>query len=287
VLLLPAVLGGIAGAVVSVLLPPLLGAARQRVPSWFGFVRIAYVRTVAAGIFGLTAATAISISTDDHSHRAVTYIVWYVAAACALIVIVAATIVIDRSLARNPMPSGSPSEITRSARTDSKLRLRRLSPPASIELNGAMLHQPETGGPLPVLTPLEDSPLSGPPRTDPVMGASVAQQESERLAAHYKEGEQLRASISLSTSFIPDDIVWGTANQRQVQRERLARDWDARVLAVLPDDARSRWIAVSTLPAAPQPRLIEPTTTIRRITEFLTAKLDCLKEIICQLEVNR
>jgi hypothetical protein len=55
------------------------------------------------------------------------------------------------------------------------------------------------------------------------------QQETKRLVALYREGEQLRASILLSASSIVGDLIRGTANQRQVERERLARDWDGRV----------------------------------------------------------
>ncbi|HEY3864471.1 MAG TPA: hypothetical protein VGL54_00110 [Solirubrobacteraceae bacterium] len=96
-----AILGGAAGAVVSVVLPMLLGAARQRVPRWFGFVRIAYVRTVAVTVFGVAITTGINLSTSDHSHRPLSYIVWYGVAAIALIAALAATIVIDRRLARD------------------------------------------------------------------------------------------------------------------------------------------------------------------------------------------
>ncbi len=93
----------------SVVVPRLLGAARQRVPRWFGFVRITYVRTAAAAVFGLTAATGINLSISNHSHRTVSYIVWYGVAALALTVALVVTIVIDHRLASTPP---SPSEQT-------------------------------------------------------------------------------------------------------------------------------------------------------------------------------
>lgn len=103
-------------------------------------------------------------------------------------------------------------------------------------------------------------------------------QRIDQLASFYYEGEALRARILLSASSILGDLFQGTANQRQVQRERLARDWDARVLAVLPDDARPKWIATAVLPE----RSLGPATTIAGVREFLAVKLDSLKEIIDQ-----
>jgi hypothetical protein len=120
------------------------------------------------------------------------------------------------------------------------------------------------------------------------MKGKVGQQRAERLVALYRDGERLRASIFWSASSIPGDLIRGTANQRQVERERLARDWDTNVLAVLADEDRRKWIAASTLPEAhPGRSLIEPTTNIAGIRDFLTAKLDCLKEIISHLEADQ
>jgi len=99
--LLPGILGGVAGATVSIAIPWLLGAARQWVPRWFGFLRVAHVRTVAGAIFGLTAAAGISLSISDHSHKELTYIVWYGLAAFALVVVIVTTVVIERQLARD------------------------------------------------------------------------------------------------------------------------------------------------------------------------------------------
>jgi hypothetical protein len=67
------------------------------VPSWFGFVKITHVRNVAAGVCTLTAAAGINLSTSDHSHREISYIAWYGAAGLALLVVVATTIIIERS----------------------------------------------------------------------------------------------------------------------------------------------------------------------------------------------
>lgn len=104
------------------------------------------------------------------------------------------------------------------------------------------------------------------------------QQEAERLAALYREGEQLRASILWSTASIPGDLMRGSAGQRQVERERLARDWDDRVLGALPADARKEWGAASTL-SEPHPTrsLIEHTSTITGVREHLAAKLAASK----------
>ncbi len=101
----------------------------------------------------------------------------------------------------------------------------------------------------------------------------------ERLVAFYREGERLRASIAWSILAIPGDLVHGTANQRQVAREQLARDWDGRVLAALRDDSRPDWIAAATLAE----HKLDPASTIVGVRGFLATKLACLKEIIREL----
>lgn len=68
----------------------------RRVPSWFGFIKLTYVRAVAAGICTLTAAAGITLSISDHSHHPISYIGWYGGAVIALAVVVATTVIIDR-----------------------------------------------------------------------------------------------------------------------------------------------------------------------------------------------
>jgi hypothetical protein len=88
------ILLGIASALATLLLDWL--HAKPRVPRWFGFIKLTYVRTAAAGVFTLTAAAGISLSISDHSHHTVSYIGWYGGAVLALAVIVATTVIIDR-----------------------------------------------------------------------------------------------------------------------------------------------------------------------------------------------
>jgi multisubunit Na+/H+ antiporter MnhG subunit len=76
----------------------LRGAARVA-PSLFGFIKLTYLRTTAAGVFTLTAAAGISLSISDHSHREISYTGWYGAAIVALIVVLVTTSIIDRRLA--------------------------------------------------------------------------------------------------------------------------------------------------------------------------------------------
>ncbi len=105
----------------------------------------------------------------------------------------------------------------------------------------------------------------------------------ERLTALYYEGEQLQAVILLSGAAIPGDLLRGTAKQRQVERERWARDWDKRVLNILADDIRPKWIAAATL----SEYKLDPASTITGVKAFLTAKLACLKEIVGQLDEDQ
>jgi hypothetical protein len=90
-------IGGLAGLLGSALWTWSRGAARA--PSWFGFLKITYVRTFAWGVFTLTATAGINLSTSDHSHHEASYFAWYGTAAVAYVVIVVTTIVMERSSA--------------------------------------------------------------------------------------------------------------------------------------------------------------------------------------------
>jgi hypothetical protein len=130
--LLPAILGGIVGAVLSIGVPKVLSTAPQWVPRWFGWLRIAHVRTAAATVGGLAAAAGISLSISDHSHKDVTYIVWYGIAGFGFATAVALSIVIDRRPAK-PSPRR---EVETSARTPNDT-MNRLLGRRWLEFRGA------------------------------------------------------------------------------------------------------------------------------------------------------
>lgn len=280
-MLSPALLGGVAGALASTVLPWLLGPARQAVPRWFGFLRITYVRTAAATVFGITITTAISLSTDDHTHKQATYIGWYGVAALALIVAVVTTIVIDRRLARTPPPEPAVHEPRnasmnrlirqqwqelREARSEREKRAQQFDTPAPSDADqsvSASDHEPSTA--------------TLPPRSTRPGDSQV----EERLVTLYREGEQLQARIFWSGLSIVSDLIQGTASQRQIERERLARDWDGRVLDVLPEGSRAEWITTA-FPA----HKLDPASTIVGVRSFLATKLASLKEIISRLDAK-
>jgi hypothetical protein len=106
---LPAVIGGLVSGLVSVLLPRVLGASSGWTVKFRGFlsgVRLAYVRSAGAALFGIGAATAISLSTENAPHNDVTYLFWWGVATMGLAIVIAATIVIDRQAAAEP--AGTP-----------------------------------------------------------------------------------------------------------------------------------------------------------------------------------
>jgi hypothetical protein len=93
------VVAAVVSALISVLLPALLKAPSGwslRVPGWLGFVRLAYIRTAGAAVFGIAAPTAIGLSVSNDPHRVATYIAWYGVAAFGLAVVIATTMIIDR-----------------------------------------------------------------------------------------------------------------------------------------------------------------------------------------------
>ncbi|MCW2980488.1 MAG: hypothetical protein JWO14_2215 [Solirubrobacterales bacterium] len=99
-MILFAILAGLVSGAISVFLPMLLGGSsgwRTTVSRWFGSVGLGYVRTASAAVFGITISTAIGLGVSDHTHRPVTYLVWYGLALMALAAIIATTVLIDRT----------------------------------------------------------------------------------------------------------------------------------------------------------------------------------------------
>lgn len=122
-----AVVGAAAGSAITALAPRLFGAARTGIPRLLGFIKLTYLRTAAGGVFGLCAATAITLSTSDHSHKTVTYVLWYGVAALALVVVIWLTVVIDRRSERK-QPAGAEKDRVPQP-TASALRSPLLRPP--------------------------------------------------------------------------------------------------------------------------------------------------------------
>ena len=88
-----------------VLLPRLFGPSTGwsvKVRGWLSFIRISYVRTVGASLFGLAAATAITLNTSNQPHLATTYVLWYTLAAAGLVIVIVTTVVIDRKTRASP-----------------------------------------------------------------------------------------------------------------------------------------------------------------------------------------
>jgi hypothetical protein len=99
VIALEPVLFGAVSALASFVLPRFFEAPSGwniEVPSWLGFIRLAYVRTAGATVFGLAGSAAIGLSLSNDGHRPVTYVVFYGLAVLGLAVAVITTIVIDR-----------------------------------------------------------------------------------------------------------------------------------------------------------------------------------------------
>lgn len=102
----PVIAGAIA-AFISIFAPMVAGEPSGesiRIPGWLGFIRLSYVRTAGATIFGLAASAAIDLSLSNHSHHLVTYVVFYGIALLGLAVAIGATVVIDRDAFQSPWP---------------------------------------------------------------------------------------------------------------------------------------------------------------------------------------
>jgi len=106
--------------------------------------------------------------------------------------------------------------------------------------------------------------------------ALAAIKDTSSLVDLYEEGERLRAWLLTSSAFLPGDLLRGAARKRQVERERVARDWDRRVHDALPEAARARWSEAGTLAAHP----LDHVSTITGVREFIADKLKCLREIV-------
>jgi hypothetical protein len=71
-----------------------LSPAGQR---WLGLLRARQWRAVFSAAFALSASAGVTLSTSDHSHQLVTYVLWYGSAAVALLGCVVTTFALERS----------------------------------------------------------------------------------------------------------------------------------------------------------------------------------------------
>lgn len=247
-------------------------------------------------MFGVTIATAVNLSTSDHTHEKATYIVWYGVATLAVAMALVATIVIERRLARDadPVPRAQAAVNPRNAtmnrlisRTFHEHRGRRSVIDALSTTERERILR-ETGERAareihdPTLRSL-DGKSKAVARSESEEPAPNGQPQERRLVALYREGEQLRATVFWSALSIPGDMIRGAASQRQVEREQWARDWDRRVFDALADDARQKWTDAGVLPA----HKLDYVTTIEGVREFLAMKLVCLRAIIAGSEVDQ
>jgi hypothetical protein len=98
--LVSAIVAGLVLGALAATVPGFVGGLSRGVLRWFGLLGLANVRTSAGAVFGITAATGINLSTSDHSHRMLSYIVWYGVAALALVVVIVTTTMINGRTAR-------------------------------------------------------------------------------------------------------------------------------------------------------------------------------------------
>jgi hypothetical protein len=111
------------------------------------------------------------------------------------------------------------------------------------------------------------------------------QEAAKELAQRYHEGKALRTQINLGRALLLSDTINGTADQRQVQREQEAMKWDGLVRAALPYGFHDTWKdAAEPLGDGSALSLIQPTTDVSGVTDFISAKLTCLHGIIEQLD---
>jgi hypothetical protein len=108
-------------------------------------------------------------------------------------------------------------------------------------------------------------------------------QRAEHLASLYHAGTRLQTAINVGRLRSPADAFYGTSNERQAQREQEVRQWDQLVLEALPESMRAVWKKAGVPPGNYALALIEPTTNITDLTNFLTAKQRCLKNLVAQL----
>jgi hypothetical protein len=90
------VAAGLAATAISTLANRLFGAGHLRLPKFLGSFPLSDVRNAVAGVLGITLSAGISLSTSDHSHHMLSYLLWYGLAVLALIVVIACSIAIDR-----------------------------------------------------------------------------------------------------------------------------------------------------------------------------------------------
>jgi hypothetical protein len=289
-------LAGVLASGISVLVGKLYGSARPRVPRWLGSVKLTYVRSAAAGVLGISLSAGIGLSTSDHTHRMVSYLLWYGMAAIALVVVIVTTVGIDRQV-RKDRPSTAEASESRGMRVSPTLRLplapeqqpsttqqiRRRAADKALEASAR-----ETGQRERIKREIKEE-LGTALQTVPVSSLSP---ELRGWLAHERErGEEFIASanrekrrLAGETSFL-ESLRFGFSQDAASALARLTRSsasWSAKVQRRIASDLPAEAQAFEGRPPDAHP---EPTQgDFSRLTAYIDKRLEVLTTIVGEPE---
>jgi hypothetical protein len=259
-----AVVGAVVGALITLSVPWLFGAARTGIPRLFGAVKLTYVRTALGGVFGLTAATAVALSTSDHSHKTVTYFVWYGLAALALAAVIALTLVIDRGSERKAIQPSRP-------------RMPRFAP-----MNPPLSSQRRAAAAKALVEKGEEKGIDDPASIGAELRAWL-EHERERGEEYRSQTRRQRERLAGEVSFLTEKPFGPTPESMLRRITQHAGEWSAKVKKRL--NAEGVEQAAQRFTGGPPVAHPEPTQgDFDRLADYVQQRVDALKTILGESE---
>lgn len=266
------VAAGLTASLISALFGHFFGNRRLRLRKFLGVLTVTEVRTTAAGVLGIALSTGIGLSTSDHRHRTLSYVLWYGSALAALVVVIACTVV-ERRRSGSEAPDG-PMTIRRSPSLSPSHRQRGIlaAAPTSTIRRKAARPSAESNG--------ENSP-------------PTPSQLADKLGRLYQQGRKLRHSVKPEEptpvemlSIMSKIFRYPTVEKRL---EYNARQWSERVRNQLALHAPRFTPDWEKCPKLRQPLDIVPQIAADgpQLLVFIDARLGLLENIIDEVRGSR
>lgn len=286
-------LAGVLASGISVLVGKFWGSARPRVPRWLGSVKLTYLRSTAAGVLGISLSAGVGLSTSDHTHRMMSYFLWYGIAAIALLVVIATTVVIDRQV-RQDRPAGASKSRRMSVPPPPHLPLARERPQVDAEGKTRQIRRNAADKALKA-SDREAAQRERIKREVKEELGGVAQIESPRsvsvelrdwLARERERGEEFAVSARSEREYLAGAVppivalkrMGITSRDRLADLTRKASEWSARIRRQLADEMPG---SVAAFEGAPLPAQQDPTQgDFTRLARYIDDRVNALTRII-------
>jgi hypothetical protein len=268
--------GAFVGLVLGILLPRLWGTARERVPRLLGVVKLTWLRAAGGAVFGLSITTAVGLVYNGHSHKTMTYALWYALAFVGFALALVSTLVIDGVIMRGRQENARPRPGGGSASSPAR---RPAIPSRAKRIEQSISTRQAATTALAVQTEQTEQPEGIDPKLRKWLDHE--RERGAEYAAHVKrEGSQLLAG----TNFIFALKNFGMSSMSLSSLTSRSRTW-SRTIATRIEGVEGLSAHVETFRAQPPAADSDPTEgDFRRLAEYLEQRVRLLREILREPE---